>query len=223
MAPKAKPFARPAASPPVARQFGQSGIVKSTKTQYKPKVRVPSHCTAFAPATFNLQADDKAFAGGNLWTDKTTDVFFSIPIEITTPTGEERYGGYRISCKFESGAEGARVLSEIDDFVEKIVREGGGVPEGVKLFPLMRANGWANFKLTPDEHCSPATPDCRDWSELQQGERGTLKARFRGVWRSESLGGYGAMIKLEDFTPEEEPHGEQPDPEPAQDETIVDV
>lgn len=232
---KSPAFSKPAAAtpPPARRQLGGQVSVSGNKkpaSSQPPRdepakkvkfanVKLAAHCEAFEPSTFPLQTTSKAFSGGNLWVDKGTEVVLKVPITIAAPTSdEERYGSYRISCKTDGSDATGVVLQMVDDFVEALVRAQGDVPSSCKHFALLRGTGWANFKIPATQIAEKATPDGRDWSQLEAGASGTLELIFRGVWRSEELGGYGAMVKARLFEPfldqeAEAPVDDEPDAE----------
>lgn len=169
------------------------------------RTRLPCNVAAFSPTSFVLSGADASFKGGNMYIDKGKDLTLSIKCKIATPlTDEESYSCYRLSiCSGSDHPETAALLSSIDDWTVTTVNGLGKVPsKGDKLYPLLRPNGWSNFKVAAKDVQDIATSDGRDWSQIKGGETGTLTLNLRGIWRSEEIGGYGLMVKLGHWTPD---------------------
>jgi hypothetical protein len=182
----------------------KAGISKTKPTKMT-RARVQLTHPAFSPASFALSTADRSFTGGNMYADKDKPLTLCIKCRIATPlSDEESYACFRLAIQSPNDDPAtADILSALDDWTTRTVQDAGKMPKTCKLFPLIRANGWSNFKVAATSVREMATDDGRDWSQIKQGERGTLTLNVRGIWRSEELGGYGLMIKLGHWAPDE--------------------
>ncbi|KAJ1640938.1 hypothetical protein T492DRAFT_854030 [Pavlovales sp. CCMP2436] len=147
---------------------------------------------------------------------KTEELTLSFACRVATALSEEEsYGCFRLGiCAAQDNPETAELLATLDQWTTETVEKLGQVPKTVKLYPLIRENGWSNFKVTAANVRDVVTADGRDWSQLKRGESGTLTLSVKGIWRSDEIQGYGLMVKLKCWVPDETYAPAESDPMP---------
>ncbi|KAJ1627247.1 hypothetical protein T492DRAFT_1120974 [Pavlovales sp. CCMP2436] len=182
------------------------GITKSkgsTKTTALFKAQLKHD--AFSPSRFALIGAGKPFASGNLFGEKKVGLTMSFPCKIATAlSDEESYGSYRLGiCSAQDTPETAELVASLDNWTTEQVEKFG-------LVPICSRSS----AITADVR-NMATADGHDWSQLKHMETGVLSLTVRGIWRSEEIGGYGLMVKLNRWAPTDDYAPAASDPLPA--------